>query len=392
MDENNLNRNNSTSLNTQSPNNTPNKPVKLPLTPEQKKKRIIKWSLIGLAALIILAALSYIIYKRYYVGSKKLPEKITRVKPEDSKPITVPAETKKPSPINGELVEDFKLNNHPLAIMVENHPDARPQSGLIDASAVYEAITEGGITRFMGVFMQNSAPEVGPVRSARSFFVDWASEYSAYYGHAGGAKDALALIPKSNVYDLPDTTGYFKRIRYRNVATEHTLYTSTANLYSLAKKKKYPTESNVQTLLYKDDADISQRGAKTKININFSTSSYDVSWAYDKTSNTYLRTMAGIAHKDRTTGQQLSAKVVVVQSVSRTPIHLSGAKATFEFDDIGSGAVKVFQDGQEIDGTWKKADQSSRTRFYDSAGKEMELDRGVIWYEIAPPGTPVTVS
>lgn len=368
------------------------KPAKSPLTPKEKKKRIILWTLGGLVILIVLGLLGYTIYRRYYVGTKKLPEKISLIKPAPTSPTKVPAETKVASPINGEMVPDYELKNHPLAVMIENHPDARPQSGLINAAAVYEAITEGGITRFMAVFMQNGATQVGPVRSARSFFIDWASEYSAYYAHAGGAADALAKIPNSNIYDLGDTIGYFSRINYNKVASEHTLYSSTANLYKLAQKKNYPSEINVDSLLYKDDAAKEQRGPKTKIDINFSTSSYEVGWNFDSINNNYLRTLAGSAHKDRTTGQQITAKVVAVLTVSRHPIHLPGAKATFEFDDIGSGPVKIFQDGQEVDGTWKKTDQKSRTRFYDSQGKEIELDRGTIWYEIVPPETPVTVS
>jgi hypothetical protein len=365
-------------------------PVKVPNKEKRKKIIIISSSIIF--ALILVALLGVTIYRRYYLGTKIKPPQVTLVKPAKEKNFNAPEEEKVASPINGEMVSPAALKNYPLAVMVENHPDARPQSGLVNASAVYEAITEGGITRFMAIFMQNSAPEIGPVRSARSFFIDWASEYSAYYAHAGGAKDALQNIPTSNVFDLPDTTGYFTRINRNHVATEHTLYTSTQKLYDLAAKKKYPADSHVSSLQYKDDAKIEDRGDKSSVTIDFSTASYKVNWSYDKNSNLYSRTLGGIAHKDRTTGQQITAKVIAVEEVSRENLQLPGAKATFKFQTIGSGKATIYQDGQEITATWKKSNQNDRTKFYDSQNNEITLDRGVIWYEITPPGTPVSTS
>ena len=77
---------------------------------------------------------------------------------------------------NGALVSVDLANRHPVAVMIENSPDARPQAGLTSADIVYEAVTEGGITRFMGIFSQSYPTKAGPVRSARSYFIDWLRE------------------------------------------------------------------------------------------------------------------------------------------------------------------------------------------------------------------------
>lgn len=356
---------------------------------EQKKKLKVGWKVAGtVSGIILIVILCIIIYRRYYVGNRPLTDDGSsggikfNLKP-------VLEKKKIASPINGEIIDEDLASKYPLAIMIENHPDARPQSGLGRADAVYEAITEGGITRFMAIYGSKSATEIGPVRSARTFFVDWASEYSAYYAHAGGAPDALALIPKSNVYDIPHTQGYFERKDRGNVASEHTLFSSTDNLYRLAGVKKYPTSQNVSKLEYKDDNKLEDRGEPKTTIINFSTESYIVSWTFNKEQNIYSRNLAGVPHKDNINSEQITSKVIVVQEVARQPIQLPGAKPSFKFSTISSGKATIYQDGKETSGTWKKIDQNTRTKFYDQNGIEVKFNRGTCWYEIVPPGTSV---
>jgi hypothetical protein len=289
------------------------------------------------------------------------------------------------SPLDGLAYTDDKATRHPLAVSVENHPDARPQSGLSKASVVYEALTEGGITRFLAIFGPQDADEIGPIRSARLFFMDWVKEYDAYFAHAGGNEDALANIDKYQIKNLENSTAYFWRdSKGRSVASEHTLYSSTDKLFQYASSKGYDTtKSDFTPLKFKSDgpAAVSGKG----VDINFSTDSYRVRWDYDAVNNQYNRSLAGQPHKDRG-GTQITAKNVIVQTVVRTfqPTGSYGSQ-NYVFTDIGSGKASVLRDGQVIDATWKKESLTSRTIFTDSTGAEIQFNPGATWYEIVPP-------
>lgn len=282
-----------------------------------------------------------------------------------------------------------KANRHPLAVIVENHTSARPQSGLIDASIVYEAITEGGITRFLAIYGPKDTKEVGPIRSARLFFMDWLKEYDAFFAHAGGNEDALANIANYGVKDLNHSSKYFYRDnKGQSVASEHTLYSSTDRLYDYAKSKEFATDSgNYQTLKFKADGPSSAEGKGMEINFSGS-QTYTVKWTYNQSSNNYSRLMAGSEHKDRTTGEQIQAKNIIIQEVDRTlQPHGSYGSENWVFDTVGEGNAKILRDGLVIGATWKKADRSSRTKFFDQNGGEIELNPGNTWYEIASVGT-----
>jgi hypothetical protein len=280
-----------------------------------------------------------------------------------------------------------KATRHPLAVSIENHPDARPQSGLIKASVVYEAITEGGITRFLAIFGPQDAPEIGPIRSARLFFMDWLKEYDAFFAHAGGNEDALANIDKYQIKNLDDSTTYFYRDdKGRNVASEHTLYSSTDKLYAYAQSKGYDTTtSNFSPLLFKTDGPATPAGKGVVIDFSGS-STYTVRWNYDPQTNSYLRFLDGAAHKDRTTGEQIKAKNIIIQTVNRTyqPTGSYGSQ-NYVFQTIGSGKATILRDGQVISASWKKDSLTSRTKFYDDNNKEIEFDPGQTWYEIVNP-------
>lgn len=302
-----------------------------------------------------------------------------------------PVKTATPEPkticlLDGQAYSQDKATRHPLAVSVENHPDARPQSGLDKASIVYEAITEGGITRFLAVYGPNDASEIGPIRSARLFFMDWVKEYDAFFAHDGGNEDALNSISKYQIKNLQrDTSHFHKDSKGRNVATEHTLYSSTDDLYQFAKSLGFNTASSSYTALkFKADgpADPAGKGAE----INFSSESYKVNWSFDPATNKYLRSLAGAPHKDRVTGEQLSAKNVIIQTVDRTfqPTGSYGSQ-NYVFHNVGSGNGYVLEDGKVIKATWKKSDLNARTIFYDETGAEITLNPGNTWYEIVPP-------
>lgn len=346
-----------------------------------------------LLIILIVLVFGWTIYSRYFQEegnrTSKLAQFFTGQTKEEEQ------EIKETSKLDGLPYSQEVANRHPLAVMIENHPDARPHSGLDQASIVYEAIAEGGITRFMAIFGPQAPNKVGPVRSARTYYLDWAWEYDAFYSHVGGNIDALDLIPQIGIKDLDQfrygTKAYWREPA-KGKATEHTMYTDTEKLYGIAQDNDWDMKADFETLSFKTEISQDQRPAQQSITVDFSTDSYKVRWEYDPQTNQYKRFLAGLAHQDAISGQQLTAKNILVQEVAReatvTRINETGWKMT----TIGSGKAKIFLDGKEIDGTWKKSSRSDRTKFYDSNNKEIEFNPGVTWYQILPPETAITVN
>ncbi|MCL4359859.1 DUF3048 domain-containing protein [Patescibacteria group bacterium] len=325
-------------------------------------------------------------------------------------------------PINGayftQQEKDIWSKRRPLAVMIENHQDARPQSGLSSADVVYEAVAEGGITRFMGIFYCGAAAKsvnLAPVRSARTYFLPWVLEYDALYNHVGGAGNcddptvderakALCQIQQWKIKNM-DQFGISFPTCYRNydrldhpVATEHTMVCVSDKLYSLAAERGWTNvdasgiswDAHFTGWKFKDDAALSDRPAS--FSASFVAwpgyeSGYGVQWVYDRATNTYKRYNGGQPQTDLETKQQLTAKDVVILFAKETgPVDGHGHLL---YADVGSGDAVVFEDGKTVQGTWKKPDRNARTLFYDGTGREVSFNRGQIWIEMLPTGTKI---
>ncbi len=347
-------------------------------------------------SIVILATAGAAAYRRY-VTSDSIAPSTTTDNPAVDLPLInaeqpAPKPTTEASPLDGTQVSPELAHRRPLAVMVENHPDARPQAGLSSAANVWETMTEGGITRFMGVFGPHDADKIGPVRSARPYFIAWASGYHALYAHAGGSQAGLALLGSAkNVVDLAHTGAYFHREPRPGIATEHTLFTSSKELYDYAAAKKATTDSQDFTgFKFQDDAAEAARPDTATITIKFSSASYDVKWEYDKASNTYKRFLAGAKHTDKNTGEQLATKNVVALTVDRRyDAGTNHGKGEWFMTTEGSGKALLFRDGQKTEATWKKPSQGEMLKLYDADGNELAFDRGQIWFEIVPPDVSV---
>lgn len=337
-------------------------------------------------------------------------------------------------PLNGmkftQKEEELWQSRRPLLVMIENHADSRPQSGLSRADIVYEAIAEGAIARFMAVYYCGTAIyseegeyDIGPVRSARTYFLDWASEYGDYplYSHVGGAGQcsdptvntrAKALCQlerygwknKGTWSDLDQFSLGFKICRRepdrtgKTVATEHSMYCGTYALWKTAEtrgltnltlnsKKQNSWDVNFKQWLFKDDA---PSGEAVSPEFEFWTDykDYAVKWEYDSAKNNYKRINGGVAQQDFYTKEYLAAKNVVIQFMKETA-NVDEHKHLL-YQTTGEGKAIVFQDGKAIVGKWIKKDRTSRTRFVDSSGKEIQFNRGQIWLEIVPTTSKVS--
>ncbi len=324
-------------------------------------------------------------------------------------------------PLNGNLhtkpAKEAWDKRRPLAVMIENHQESRPQSGLSSADVVYEAVAEGGITRFMGMYLCSFGDiQLGPVRSARTYFLDWLSEYDPLYAHVGGANtpgpaNALGQIIDYKIKDLNQFgIGYptfwrdYQRLG-RPVATEHTMYTTTKKLWDIGEKKGWGVadalgvrwdKNFVPWKFLKKDEAVSGTAA-TKITVNFweSQSNYQVEWNFDQTCNCYKRKNAGDDHTDLNNKKQLSPTTVVVQfqKESRANDGYEG-NAHLLYANKGpqapSGRAVIFMNGKAIKGTWNKANRLAREVFKDEAGKEISFVPGQIWIQTVPEGSSVT--
>jgi hypothetical protein len=339
---------------------------------KKNRKRLI------LVTIVSTLSVFAIIFYLFYPGNKQIaksPDDQIQEQEEEN-----PNNTE--SPINGIMTTKEKAAFRPVGVMIENHPDARPQSGLAEADLVYEMVTEGGITRFFAVFGSNSPKEMGPVRSARVPFVTFADEYNAFYAHVGGSAEALSLISKTkDFYDLNQFSlgKYFWRDSKRYAP--HNVYTTVEKLQEAARSKRYDTNGTIDTWQFKDDEIKENRGQTQSVSIDFSSALYKVTWNYDKGTNSYKRLQAGKVMTDRITSKEIEAKTIIVQKVSS---YTQGQYTLMKH--IGTGKATVYMDGKIINGTWSKSAQGSRTKFYDENNIELKITRGPIWLEIATNG------
>ncbi len=283
-------------------------------------------------------------------------------------------------PLDGQLTfNQSKTQSIPLAIAVENHLNSRPQSGLDKAEIVYEALVEGGITRFLAFYLCQEAGEIGPVRSARAYFLDWLSEYNAAYAHVGGSPEAMRLISTYGILDLDQfyNAPYYQRVFWR--FAPHNVYTSTSNLQKAVQDKGFKAKS-FSSFNFKDEP-LLLYGNKTTLQINYNHPQYVVKYVYDRKSNRYLRYQGGLPFKDKVSGQQIAPKNVVVMWVGTQIRDYYGRLA---LDTTGLGKALFFQDGKVISGSWAKKSPTDRIKFYDENKKEIAFNRGPIWIQVVP--------
>ncbi len=384
-----------------------------------QKKSVLFFVLGGLGVYLVSAGVSFAAFR--FLGSDGGDGFVSPLPTDEGRSrIDLSAPKTEACPLNGMMFTQAERAiweaRRPLGVMIENHLEARPQSGLSKADVVYEAVAEGGITRFLAMFYCGASAEdvlIGPVRSARTYYLDWVSEYGDYplYAHVGGANlpgkaNALGQIGDYgwlrmgndlNQFAIGFPTYWRDYERLPGVATEHTVYSSTDKLWAIAEKRgltQVDEEGNrwdedFTAWSFKDEAGADQRGETSTISFNFWDSQPDfaVTWNYNRAENRYARVNGESLHQDLNTGTQLTAKVVVVQFVRETgPID---ELKHMLYTTTGKGSAIVFQDGLVTRANWAKSTRTDRTVFTDSSGEPVEFNRGQIWIEMVPAGTDI---
>lgn len=393
------------------------------------KKITIIASFVGL--FLISVGLSLLVF--YLIAPKAATKLVSDVKSGLRVDITKPKVAE--CPINGQKYTQAEANlwntHRPIIQMIENHADARPESGLSKADVVYEAVAEGGITRFAAVFYCGVVAQnvkTAPLRSARVYFVNLAAGYGAdpIFLHQGGANNFCpdcpgGVKPKSEIHPTVDAYALLDKLGWRNgthgndmdggfnigfpvvvrdqyrlgstpAAWEHSVVADLDEVYKEAAKRGFeykdqsgtPWTQGFRKWLFQDGkASSSPTAADIKFNFWESMPGYDVEWKYDASTNSYKRFNGGSAHVDWGFDKpQLSASNVVVMLVKETG-PLDTEKHMF-YQVTGTGKALIFQNGDVISGTWSKETPLDREVFYDTNGKEIQMVRGATWIEVVP--------
>lgn len=320
------------------------------------------------------------------------------------------------NPINGVMLESGEalseaMERRPLCVIIENHPDARPHYGLAEADLVYEALAEGGITRFEAVVWSTAPERLMPVRSARAYFVVWATDIEGcVFHHIGEAHSSdseinvRSVVNKYGVLRIGDRAFLRDSECRKTKNQEHCAYSLPETLWSEAEKTGWTGGiEKVQTFKFKEDIDpfASQAGVTDysdgihSFHLSLSRSSsqnnYETVWTYDPETNAYFRSHGTLSkstpHKDAASGEQLSVKNVAIQRVT---VRSTGDRKNHnKIEVIGTGDALILMDGKVIEGTWSKPNGDTRTKFYDAEGNEIVFNRGQIWIQAMPTGNKV---
>jgi hypothetical protein len=328
------------------------------------------WLRIGVGiALVFLIALTV----WFVVGSQKDA-------PETSVNIPVSAGSEFQDPLTGLRVEQVHANQQVYGVMIDENRDARPQSGIDQAFLVIEAPVEAGIPRLLAFFSEDQSVEkIGPVRSARPYFIDWALEFDALYTHVGGSNEALEKIKNGATFDLNEFWNGPQFWRATDRLAPHNTYTSTELLRTFVEKKQ--TSGRTTSPLYgvwKFKAVASESVFPQRFSIRYLAPDYVFSWVYSVADKVYVRMEDDQPVKTKE-GNEIHADNIAVVI---TEVEVLDAIGRRSVRTTGEGEAYVFQDGKKMQAVWKKPTASERLRFFTKEGSEIEMNPGKTWIEV----------
>ncbi len=358
--------------------------------PPQKSKFNRKHAIAG--AIFLALAIVFVVWRRHVTpldlpATNQSPTVVEPTEPVARDVLSGLPLLSSPSDLSGQTIQRV------YAVMIDNSVDAWPQSGIDKAFLVIEAPVEAAIPRFEAFFSADAkVDKIGPVRSARPYFVDWASEFDALYAHVGGSNDALALIGSTGTFDLNEFSNGNSFWRSTDRSAPHNAYTSTdllAAAVAKAEEKGTAPDALYGVWKFKDAVSGGEAaGAKAEgVSVRFNSDLYLANWTYDSATSTYLRSQGGRKTVTQD-GTRVSANNV---AVIVTDVSVLDAVGRRKIRTTGEGKAWVLRDGATIDATWKKPSASERLAFYDKDGNEIAMNAGNTWIEVAESEGDVTV-
>lgn len=295
-------------------------------------------------------------------------------------------------------IVDESSKTRPYAVMINNNHAAWPQCGIQDAYLVYEIIAEGGITRMMALYKDADTAKIGSIRSARHYFIDYAEENDAIFVHWGGSPQAYSRI-YTGINDIDgialEGTVFFRDKTLKR-DYEHTGFTSMENVKEYAQKQGFTRNTNKDLLLnYSvDEIEVEKlEGAQSAKEVEIKYSDYHTtSYEYDEVNKVYKRSMSGKANVDLVTGEQYTAKNIIVYDVSNYTINDGEDKGRQDINNIGSGTGYYITDGYAVPITWEKTSHSSQTVYKYANGSEITVNDGNTFIQIYPTTGKLTIT
>lgn len=288
------------------------------------------------------------------------------------------------------------LLSRPLAVMVENEPPARPQSGLYAAKILYEIQAEE-VTRFMGIYYDHSQNfEIGPIRSARHYFVDISTMFDAVYVHVGGSPMGLAEISERKINNINAIKGDRGFYRSSDRRIPHNLYAKPVNLAKEIVRKKFRAETDKPVPFDFSDskstsAQLIEKGVKglavKTLNIPYSRG-YRVSYEFNAAENNFTRLYNGKPFKDHRNSTVVKADNIVVM---RCNMHIIDSEMRHEMDLYEGGTCEIFIGGHHITGSWDRDRTSGVFKYYDADLNDVKFNPGNLIVHIVPPKQLVIV-
>lgn len=289
------------------------------------------------------------------------------------------------SPYTGEPVDEKTYKNTAVMAIIENSNDARPQSGLVDADIVYETMAEGGIPRFIALFQKNSPAKIGPIRSARPYFINIAREYNLPFGHCGYSDEAKSMIEKNKLMSINEFffTGFYWRDRDRKAP--HNLYTSAKRLRDAAASRGYITEAKAKPNFNKGFWESTSHSMASSLNLKLN-KYYSTSYIYKD--GKYYKSMNNIDSLNKEDNKPIAVSNIVVQATS---IKLQSDNLHLEVSIVGEGTGYVFSNGKYTKMKWSKKDVGSPTVLTDENGLNIPFSPGNTWWHIIDKSSAVQI-
>lgn len=289
-------------------------------------------------------------------------------------------------------IKIFSGDNRPIAVMIDNHKDAWPQSGLNQAYCVYEILAEGGETRLMALFKNVDVSQIGPVRSSRHYYLDYALEHDAIYVHYGWSPQAqsdISTYKVNNINGLTESEKDFGRIKQK--AAPHNVMTSIANIQKIAQKKKYRTTSSEQSVLHyvPTEVELSSETLANKVTIPFSTL-HKVSYTYNSETKRYTRYARGKEQTDFKTGEPVTAKNLIITFAQNYTLNDPEKKDRQGLKDTGTKKGYYITNGKVQEITCTKEARTAKTIYKDLNGNILNVNDGNTFISICPEDAQVT--
>ncbi len=266
------------------------------------------------------------------------------------------------------------------AVMVDNYTAENSQYGIADAPLVFEAPVEGGITRYLAIVpVATSTAQIGPVRSTRPYFIDWASEFGGLYVHVGGSVAALEKIKNTNnLVDVDEMKSGDNFWRDPNRNAPHSTFTSGELLKKVTDAKVSGATSIVQPWLFLNTDEEKKIFKGNAGSTTMRVGTVDIEWRYDRKNNLYERYVGGVKQTDAK-GQVITAKNIVIVYTDIRSIDADDRK---EVRTLGGGRALILLNGKELAGSWTKLSSTSRLRFFGPDTKEIQFNPGNTWVEV----------